>query len=325
MRRIRKIKNVKDLPKEERERLMELAITLKKEKGWGYKRIARFLGVSDGTVRCWLKKGVPRDLRFNKVNNESSKELSYVIGVYYGDGYRKIGRQSKYKKSPQYMIGLQSIDKEFVEEFSRAVSKVLGRDRPYSVFQAGKTVSGNIVWRTVAYSKYLYKFLDSSNIEKHMEVIEEYPYDFLRGFFDSEGSVYVGVSRPSPHGGRGGHIYIKLLASNTDPQVISLVSNTLETKLGIQPHLYLHLDRGPNYKPLFELVIYRRADIYKFYNEVGLTIKRKRDLIEKVLELQPNLYTCEICGKRFDSFLGLQVHKAYTHKDIYKEIAEGVI
>ena len=86
----------------------------------GHIQISRILGISKKTLRKWLYYGVVPPLA--KWRAEPFRELGYVIGVLHGDGC-----VTKDESKCKYIITLDTIDKEFVETFSRAMSRLLNR------------------------------------------------------------------------------------------------------------------------------------------------------------------------------------------------------
>ena len=114
------------------------------------------------SVRNELGQFVPLQPRL-----EPSEELAYVIGVILGDGYLE-----KYydKKSSGYCytVRLEVIDEDFARR------------------RRGKTL-----YCVKARSAMLYKWLKSLNLEKIGAMLqsERMKAAFLRGFFDSEGSI----------------------------------------------------------------------------------------------------------------------------------------
>jgi len=107
----------------ERLRLYTKANEFYESKNWGYKRIARYLGLKKRVAQQWLIDGNHPFTCFNKPKLTSSPSLSYITGVYYGDGW--ISESRKRDKSVHYDVGLAAEDRDFVEEFGRHLCKVL--------------------------------------------------------------------------------------------------------------------------------------------------------------------------------------------------------
>jgi intein-encoded DNA endonuclease-like protein len=105
-------------------------------------------------------------------------------------------------------------------------------------------------------------------------VAGEYPREFLRGFFDSEGSVISTGNR------------IRVEACNYDREVLEFCRELLNG-LGIHSKIYKTKSkgqpvviRGKQYHytaDLFTLKIYRIESVYRYMREVGFTISRKQN------------------------------------------------
>ncbi|HVC27098.1 MAG TPA: LAGLIDADG family homing endonuclease [Nitrososphaerales archaeon] len=202
-----------------------------------------------------------------------SPELAYVIGVETGDAFLNV----KWK-TYQYRIRLRAVDREFVEAFNQAVSKVLGC-APHKLWK-GKTERET----HVEFGSYLlHKFL-LQNLQKLKPFIE---YDkncvaaFAKGFFDSEECIE-----------RSG----RLTATNTDVELLQYVRHLMKKFFGIEStgtHLgtkkgSILTRRGRSYVRNSDcfLIYIRRASVGIFHREIGMTILRKADRLEKFLALQ---------------------------------------
>lgn len=118
--------------------------------------------------------------------------------------------------------------------------------------------------------------------ERLFEVARMYPREFLRGFFDSEGSAIVSKNRA------------RIEASNYDLEVLKLCRELLK-ELDIHSKIYktkrkgqTAVIRGETYQyssDLFTLMIYRKDSVYKYTADVGFSIKRKQDKLLKYFKL----------------------------------------
>ncbi|MBU0635702.1 hypothetical protein KKE06_01635, partial [Candidatus Micrarchaeota archaeon] len=157
-----------------------------KESGLGYKRIIKKLreekeiNLSLGTLSYWFNNNVKMVGGENYFETKPSRELSYVLGVLFGDGSLSLD-----KRKQEYKIRLDAIDYDFVEKFSASVSKLLGKERYYSICYPKKKI-----YSTQIQSKQLYYFIKSikENFDKGKPFIETYPAEFIMGLADSEGT-----------------------------------------------------------------------------------------------------------------------------------------
>ncbi len=211
-----------------------------------------------------------------------SKELAYVIGVKLGDGYViKSGRIKRYNNRvcDDVRIGLDVKDREFVEEFSRCLAKVLG-STPKRPRYRKSTKRYTVEFGSETLYQLLKKPVDLDRLKKYIEHCGNCMAAFLRGFFDSEGSV-----------DKRGYIYL----FNTDLRLLAYVKHLLQ-RLGIET-------TGPRLKTRRGTVIHdpmsgrkymANKDVYvigirannnlSFYEKIGFTIKRKQKRLEKYLE-----------------------------------------
>jgi intein-encoded DNA endonuclease-like protein len=273
---ITKTKRKKIQPRKLRIKMYERVITLHRQ-GLSNKEIIdvieREYGVrlSESTVKNWRRgRSSPYNGRYIPSLEllKPSKQLAYIIGVELGDGYtEKDGR-----------IGLNAKDKEFVEEFAKNLSIVLGR-RPIKL-KFKKNIG---CYNVRVISKTLYELLrkpvDLKRIKKYVEHCPECTAAFLRGLFDSEG-----------HADASGYICV----DNTDYTLLVYAQKLLK-RFGIEatgPYLVVPkgtpiYDRrtGKQYKTnedCYRLYI-RSKDLMKFYRCVGFTIKRKQKQLEDYL------------------------------------------
>jgi intein-encoded DNA endonuclease-like protein len=205
---------------------------------------------------------------------DPSPELAYVIGVVVGDGWavKRSGR------SGEYRISAKVKDRDFAEEFSRCLGKVLGREPPKPIPMKDEK------YRVRVNSNALYKLLQKPiNIDKirlFVEHTRDCTRSFLRGFFDAEGSVTL-----------DGDIY----CYNTDHRLLEYTRRLLgllgikttdpkiRTKKGT---LIKDWKTGKTYiKKKDVYYLYVRADTkLNFYKHVGFTIQRKRQRLEECLK-----------------------------------------
>jgi intein-encoded DNA endonuclease-like protein len=200
---------------------------------------------------------------------EPSEDLAYVISVLCGDGHVKT------KKGYHYVIYLEAKDKEFVEEFAIRVGRVLNRPPPKVKVNSDGRYYVEVKSRTLY--ELLKKPIEIEKIRKYVEHCEKCVAMFLRGFFDSEGSV-------SEEG------YITIY--NTDYELLIYVQELLK-KFGIATSGPWPTTRHgtPLYDPKRGKVYMRKKDCFclrirassnaDFYHIVGFTIRRKQERLER--------------------------------------------
>lgn len=166
------------------------------------KQIAELYGVSDVTVLRWMNKcGVARRERSaaarlrmsslevrrqlsmklrKKFTPHPGPTLAYVLGVLLGDGSVHKNRTSR--GSYSYRVSLYVKSKVFAEEFARALPKI-GLNPTY--FYALK----NEYYRVEAVNGGFYEWYKSLALEQIRSMILGFEDEFIRGFYESEGSI----------------------------------------------------------------------------------------------------------------------------------------
>jgi len=268
---------IKLRPTVERERLYRLVLDLRKEE-LSYNQIIKKIQTEHGvTLRKshlsgWIN---GRNRPFGYVRNfkpTPCPELAYVIGVMMGDASMSVN------KNHNYMIKLRVIDKEFAEEFSRCLSVILGRTPPRVKWQE-RTRS----WQTELSSLLLQNFLrqDLKALSPTIEHCADCKGAFLRGFFDSEGSVYKRT----------------LTGSNENLELLRLVCGLLQS-LGIEttgPRLATRggrtvLIKGKFYRQNEDLywIRVRTKCLKNFLAAVGFSIPRKLAALTLAIDKTPH-------------------------------------
>jgi len=202
---------------------------------------------------------------------EPSPELSQVIGTVAGDGW------TVKKKNGIYEVGAKVKDKDFIEEFSRCLGKVLNRNPPRPRRKKSGMLVVNV--RSKALYELLKKPIDINKIAPYVEHCKECMRRFVRSFFDSEGSV-----------DKDG----KIRCYNSDLQLLQYVKKILNI-LGIrttEPKICKKkgttiFDRrnGKTFttkKDVYRICV-RMSDVLRFYQRIGFTIQRKQKRLEEYL------------------------------------------
>jgi hypothetical protein len=270
-----------ELPIDQRMELYNRAMELRKEKRWSFKRIAKELDINENTVGGWLYKGCVPNTRYIFPDLNKGRELSYVLGVFYGDGYASKSKNSKNRPDIYiYRIGLKVVDKDFVVAFRRDILAILTKDDGYPIYAVKKRGQYSCEIR----NRMLYEFMKKP-LEEHKPFIEKYPASFLRGFYDSEGNVHNYV-------GKTGACHQFIRVSNTNLSLLLYVQNLLASHFSIFSHLTVAAKRGYiNFlngrkvvltKDCYSLGFGHKNDVLKFYKEIGFSIKRKQDKLAAV-------------------------------------------
>jgi len=183
-------------------------------------------------------------------------ELSYVLGVCYGDG-SKICESSPTQTGRKYRIRLNVRDRSFAEEFARCLSEVIGRDE---IPVTERTIGGGGTkgYRARACCKILYQFIKKS-LQEHKKIVEKNPAPFIRGFFDSEGSVDSN----------------RIRVVNSNRKILKYVRELLTHHFSISSHIWSEEQMGKGDKTRFVLQVKAQDSLDKFWKKIGLANREK--------------------------------------------------
>lgn len=169
------------------------------QEGKGFRAIGIAFGVSTMPVHKWFRLyQIPRRKAgpFILPSREPSPTLSYVLGVHFGDGYCHGGR-----------VRLQINEEAFARSYYNALATLGFHPHIYIRKDRG-------AWVTTGYSRYFVNWLRELSLEAVSPIAHEYPWDFLRGFYEAEGS-----SRRRP--------WIEITMCNSNQSLLRLVSQLL--------------------------------------------------------------------------------------------------
>lgn len=146
----------------------------------------------------------------------SSPELSYILGVMVGDGWTAISKRG------HYCLGLHNSDKKFAEEFGENLKRI-GLN-PGCFTYVNKGWGTKLMYRVYAYSRIAVEWYRQLTLDKIEEIASEYSVEFIKGFFQSEGSKCSDYVR----------VY------NNDNKLLEMISRNAK-HLGFDLHLYKYL------------------------------------------------------------------------------------
>jgi len=230
---------------------------------------------------------IPRDRkrcakRPKRIPRKSYKKLTpakaFIMGVLCGDGsiHRQIVKWKGYKYV-SYGVQLNSIDKDFVHEFKKAMKKVYGitvkthripgdiRKLPSGYSECKDQFIAKVSWKKVYEDLIRYGNFGTYSWRVPIEIIrghKELAAYFLRGFFDSEGSVDI---------------------KNRSIEVTSCNKRGLKDVQELLKKFKILATLGLSKKGLFRLRF--SSSIYlKFFKEkINFSIERKRNVLKKAI------------------------------------------
>jgi len=248
---IRKI-DVRKLPIEERRKLKHEALMLRKT--MSIAKIVATLNISRSTVEGWIYKNRNPDNLFNHPKLHSSKELSYILGVLYGDGCVTTSGKGA------YVIKLATTSLIFALEFKEALERIGLNPRIDIEMRSRKNSRLKDRYVVRAFSKIFYSWYKSVSLDILREIIKGGEIDFLRGFYESEGSIDLRRKK--------GQLRIRI--TNTNRELLELVKNIIEKNVGISCNIQ---KRKGTKKPAFEIVFEGNKKCLRFLEVVRPSIK----------------------------------------------------
>ncbi|PIU21336.1 MAG: hypothetical protein COT15_02865 [Candidatus Diapherotrites archaeon CG08_land_8_20_14_0_20_34_12] len=278
------------IPLDQRQIIYDKVFSLK-QNGLSYKKIIEQIlsefriKLHKSTLSYWFNNNVKLVGGENYFNSIASPELSYVLGVMFGDGAITFN-----KKKQDYAIRLEAKDKDFVENFSTCVSKVLNKNRNYLVCKTKREM-----YSVKGRSKQLYYFIKSlkEDFELLKKFVEPFPAEFIRGVLDSEGTISASPKK-----------YLKLrvyIASSANLELLKYLRDLLFRNFMIKTILSKTKTAG-----MIDSVI------------DGRVIRRTKDLFQlAAVNEEQAILCCELIGsaisrkiKKFEDFIFLR--KRYT-------------
>ncbi len=236
------------------------------ERSFTIPKISKILNVPYNTtlrvVKKYFKNEYYRSVKI-KPHKLTSKEklmtpeLSYVIGVMFGDGY-----------FAERSIRLGVIDRDFCDYFAENIKKWLNKKT--SLLESIKRKRRYFI--CVLYSKDVRDFLFSIVREGYLpkQIIssqnEQILCSFIKGFSDSEGSVSEKY---------------RIRLSNKNKNLLLEIKKIL-IKLGFNDdHLHIYSDRND----VYNLSITSLPNIRQFNEKIGFTIERKRIKLNRLVKI----------------------------------------
>lgn len=249
-----------------RARTYATVIEFRRSFGWGYKRIARLVGLPRSTVHNWIMGKHSPYGSCNTPNLEPSGFLSYVAGAFLG--HAGLIRSAQH----HYELRFRVKDHEFAECFSACLSRILGKSKT-------PRTDENDFFVVRVWSRLLFEFL--SSWDSIRETAKQYPREFIRGFADAEGSPAVSVGRSRRVLG------VCIVMVNANRALLDFVRSLLRVKFAVGSRVFLERKRHRMWSklPCYHLAIGRREDQRRFADTVGFGMQRKQEKLLVALSL----------------------------------------
>ncbi len=163
--------------------------------------------------------------------------MDYMAGLIAGDGSITLMKG-------RARIRIFDSSKQFLEDIKRKLSKM--------------GIHGTVYWEGSTWCLSLYSTSLWSEIKDRLvNPIDK--VEWLKGFVDAEGSIYIWVKKPS------GRKYCQVAITNTNIRFILLASTILD-ELGVAYRIKVTRDQ---WKPRWRILISRREAVKKFIYTIG--------------------------------------------------------
>lgn len=207
-----------------------------------------------------------REVVTKKINLEPTPTLSYVLGVLLGDGYVYT---THIKGVRRCIVGLGTVSEDFAKSFAQALAS-LGmhpRIRVRKPQGFGKKPRFEVESISAMFYDW-YKELTLEDIKKIVSTDKEHIIAFIKGFYESEGSLIIKDKE------RG---YLGILLSNTNKKLLELVKELLQT-LGFNAKLYgPYKNRGARGNTTeYRVALTSTSEVERFIKVINPCIKKKR-------------------------------------------------
>ncbi len=231
------------------------------------------LSFSPGTIRHWLVGDRRPGFSFrNAFENRPSPALSYIIGANKGDG--SILASSG-------IVKLEVTDKDSAQTFNANMASLFSRASPNRIHV--RLRPDRLPMYVVKYASSQLARLLLQPLRRLLKLASVFPREFLRGFFDAEGHVDVGVSK---------YFKLRVGAENSDMKLLTKVRRLLG-KLKVPSRIYrkrregtVKTIRGESFvmrRTSYAVDIGRLSAVKIFAREIGFSIERKSQKLQDAL------------------------------------------
>lgn len=230
-------------------------------------QIGKELGISEKTVFKRLRRFNLKTLKHLKPgftnarilnNTKETKELAEFVGIMLGDGHISEG---------QVKITLGNKEQDFVNYIISLFKKLFDCELKTFKTNKGYTVLYIGFIKLVRYLRNMglrnNKVREQVGVPKWILGKEEYKTNFLRGFFDTDGSVYK-----LRHGWQISYCN----------RSFSLLNGTRD--------ILLSLDYHPSAISGYNIYLTRRTDLNRFVNQIGSNNLKKKIIFQKIINGQ---------------------------------------
>ncbi len=186
-------------------------------------------------------------------NLKPSRESAYILGVLLGDG------TVTYNGKNGYVVKLKTKDHTFANEFVLMLKKIGLNPVIYTEKVSKYSKNWNDCYVVRAFSKIFYKWYKSLTIDDIIRIVKGYEKDFIRGFYESEGSIWK----------RNDNNQLRIRIVNTNHKLMNAICSMLR-ELGFNCKLRSRLGSK---RQAYEITIEGNNVVSRFFRIINPKIK----------------------------------------------------
>ena len=203
-------------------------------------------------------------------SRKMSKKKAYILGVMCGDGY--IHRTKK----DSYQIALQAVDRDFVRKFANCMNEIYGLRPSLSTLKATRSNWNDKLQARICCKEVFVDISHYGPFGKYEWAVpsvilnssDDIKSSFLKGFFDSEGSVDT---------------YKKIIAVSVNKTGIHEIEYLLSS-LGIKSNVREVSKLRGNRRRQYTIKITGRRFLELYSQKIGFSIGRKQECLENLIK-----------------------------------------
>ena len=205
-----------------------------------YSDIADKLGFTELQVRGWINGNCESKLRnFDKAyfKDIESPTQTYWLGFIYADGWIC---HSQKRRSYELGIELQIGDRKHLEKFNNEIggTHIITTSHKEKLIPGNRNISITDSCILRIYSKQItedlmrHSILENKTDKPDYPIVNKYFIDFLRGYFDGDGSIYIN---------KDGNVQVHITSAHRE--IFDYIGNTMSSEYKIKSCIYEETER----------------------------------------------------------------------------------
>lgn len=214
--------------------------------------------------------------------------MAYVLGFWFADGYMR------HEKS--YRVSFNSQDYELLVQVRKCMSST------NLIYQTHSKKSKRPDYQLIIFSKKLHaKLLDlggkrcKSRTINFPKVPNKYLPDFIRGYFDGDGSVFYTTYRSTKNKKMRTELRSNFTSGN--PKFLEILQTALVDILGVSRKKICPFNEGSSWKLGYATIDTVKLLKFMYYSDYPIALERKASFAKDILT--GKIFICRGAGIRF--------------------------